>query len=68
MNIAAAPCKMKPEGVPLEFVSPRAVFEQRFTIQGGQLTQSNMASLGCVDTFGIGISQGNFLKRMAVAH
>lgn len=59
MNIAAPPCRMKPEGVPPEFVSPRAVFEQGFTMRAGQVTQSNMASSGCAEALGIGISHGS---------
>lgn len=59
MISAAAPFKIKPEGVAPEFVSPRAIFEkQAYSLQGGQVNQSNLASSGCTDILGIGISKG----------
>lgn len=56
----AVPFKIKHEGIPPEFASPRASFEQGLTMRGGQVTQRNMTVGGYAHMPGTGSRKGSF--------
>lgn len=59
MHNATLPFTMQSDSLPPDFPSPSTSFEkQGFTQRGGQVSLSNMAASGCLDTRGLGSSQG----------